>query len=340
MDVRQLKEYIFENNKIEIILQEIGCHSVKYHSSGYWTCGNYNGDNKQAITVKNNEHLSCINYTRKISNNEQTDLLSLISFNKQLSFFESLKWVCEILGIDYYHDFEEEMPESLKITKLIYSLQQNNSDIDEDKPIKPISEKILTYYKPYLNDMFLKDGISYETQIEFEIGYDEYSNRITIPIRDEISSLVGVKGRLFKEEILKDELKYLYIEPCARNKILYGLHKTYPFIKQEGKCIIGEAEKSTMQLWSMDYCNGVGSGGTKVTNQQIEKLTRLGVDLIFAFDKGITKKEIEDIANRFVSGVNIFSIYDEENILNDKQSPMDNKEKWEYLYKKHLYKIK
>ena len=45
--------------------------------------------------------------------------------------------------------------------------------------------------------------ISYETQIEFEIGYDESTNRITIPIRDEISSLVGVKGRLLKEEISK-----------------------------------------------------------------------------------------------------------------------------------------
>jgi DNA primase len=95
-----------------------------------------------------------------------------------------------------------------------------------------------------------------------------------------------------------------------------------------------------MQLWSMGYLNSVGIGGKKISTQQIEKLTRLGVDLIFAFDKDVEKKEIEDIANRFVSGVNIYSIYDEENILSDKESPMDDKGKWEYLFKKHLYKIR
>ena len=40
----------------------------------------------------------------------------------------------------------------------------------------------------------------------------------------------------------------------------------------------------------MGYCNSVGIGGKKISSQQIEKLTRLGVDLIFCFDKDVTKK--------------------------------------------------
>lgn len=269
-----------------------------------------------------------------------TDLISLVCFNENISFSNGIKFICSLLGLDYYCDPYENIPESLKITKLLYSMQQGNDDIEEERPLKPISEKILDYYKPYLNDMFLKDGIGYETQIEFEIGYDELSNRITIPIRDELGNLVGIKGRLFKEDIEKHELKYMYLEPCARSKILYGLYKTYSFIKKEGKCIIGESEKSPQQLWDMGYYNGLGTGGTKVTTQQIEKLTRLGVDLIFAFDKGISKKEIESIADRFVSGVNIYYIFDEDNILKDKESPMDDKEKWNYLYKNNVYKLR
>jgi len=210
----------------------------------------------------------------------------------------------------------------------------------EERPLKPISEKILSYYKPYLNDMFLNDGISYETQQEFEIGYDELSNRITIPIRSEIHDLVGVKGRLFKETIEEWEQKYIYLEPCARSKILYGLYKTYPYIKKEGKCYIGESEKFTLQLWSMGYCNSVGIGGKKISSQQIEKLTRLGVDLIFCFDKDVTKKEIENIADRFVDGVNIYYLWDDKDILKDKESPSDSQEKFEYLLKNCLYKIK
>jgi DNA primase len=207
-------------------------------------------------------------------------------------------------------------------------------------PHKFLIEKILTYYKPYLNDMFLNDGISYETQKEFEIGYDEESNRITIPIRSEIGDLCGVKGRLFKKDIAEDELKYMYLEPCARNKILYGLNKTFPYIKQEGKCIKGEAEKSCLQLWSMGHFNCVGTGGTKISRQQIEKLSRLGVDLIIAFDQDVTKKEIENIADRFTNGIPIYYIFDENHILKEKQSPMDDKNKWEYLYNNCLFKIK
>lgn len=341
MEVKTLKKYIYENNKVEYILEQIGCHNIKWHSKGYWTCSNYDGDNKQAIVLYNNDNLGVINYTRDMTSGKSvpTDLITLVCFNKKLSFPEGLKYICNELGIDYYYDFDDDIPESIKITKLILEMN-NNIDEQEEKPLKPISEKILTYYKPYVNDMFLKDGISYETQLEFEIGYDPETNRITIPIRDEISSLVGIKGRIFKQQLEEWELKYIYLEPCARSKILYGLYKTYPYIKREGKCFIGESEKFVLQLWSMGYCNSIGIGGKKISSQQIEKLTRLGVDLIFCFDKDVTKKEIEYIADRFVDGVNIYYIYDDKNILNEKESPSDSQEKFEYLLKNCLYKIK
>jgi len=336
LDIQQLKIYIYENNKIEDILQQIGCHSIVNHSS-YYTCGNIDGDNKQSITIYKNENLNCINYTRDVGN--PSDLLSLVCYNKKLSFFEALKYICDLLGISYYHDFDDDIPESLKITKLLYEMQRGEFD-QEEKPLKPISEKILTYYKPYVNNMFLNDGISYETQKEFEIEYDEFSNRVTIPIRSEIGDLVGVKGRLFKEIIEEWEQKYIYLEPCARSKILYGLNKTYPYIKKEGKCFVGEAEKFCLQLWSMGYYNSVGIGGKKISSQQIEKLTRLGVDLIFAFDRDVTKKEIEEIADRFVDGMSIWYLFDDNNILNEKESPSDSQEKFEYLLNNCLYKIK
>ena len=345
MDIKQLKTYIFENHKIEDILQEIGCHSIKYHSIGnpdpYWSAANIDGNNRTAINIYNKESLKCINHTRdiRIGKNEFTDLISLVCFNKKLELFNGIKYICDMLGISYYHDFDENIPESIRITKLIYEMQQGNIDIEE-KPLKPISNQILKYYKPYVNDMFLNDGISYETQQEFQIGYDEQSNRITIPIFSEINDLCGVKGRLFKKELEEWEQKYIYLEPCARSKILFGLNKTYPYIMKHGEIFVGESEKFPLQLWSMGYYNSIGIGGTKVTNYQIEKLTRLGVNIIFAFDKGIEKKEIEDIANRFVDGINIYYLYDDKNILNNKESPSDNQGKFEYLYKNCLFKIK
>jgi DNA primase len=344
MDVKVLKEYIYENNKVEHILEALGCHHVKWHPNGnpdaYWSAANKDGNNISAIIIYNKPSLKCINYTRDINHGkENADIISLVEFINNQSFSEALKWVCDLCGIDYYSNLDDDIPESIKITKMIYEMQQGEIN-EEDRPLKPIPEKILTYYKTYVNDMFANDGISYETQREFEIGYDEITNRITIPIRDEIGNLCGIKGRLFKNDLEEWELKYLYIEPCARSKILYGIYKTYSFIKEKGQCIITEAEKGVLQLWDIGYCNSLATGGTKISKQQIEKIIRLGVDLIFAFDKDVTKKEIEDISNKFVDGISIYYIFDDKGILEEKESPTDSKEKFEYLYKNCLYKIK
>lgn len=339
MEVKQLKEYILENNFIETILENIGCHSIS-HKDGMYQCANKNGDNKQAITVYENEALITINYTRKmIKGNRQTDLIDLVCFNEDLSFSEGLKFIADLIGISYYHDFDEDVPESLQITKLIFDMNSHN-DEKKDKPLKPISKKILSYYKPYVNDMFKNDNISYSTQKEFEIGYDESTNRITIPIYSSIGDLVGVKGRLFKKDLEPNEMKYIYLEPTARSKVLYGLNKTYDAIKARKIVYVVEAEKGVLQLYTYGYCNCVATGGKKISRTQIEMLTRLGVHIVFAFDKDVNKKELEEIAEEFEKGIPIYAIYDKNNILDEKESPTDNPDKWETLVKNNLYRIR
>ena len=242
--------------------------------------------------------------------------------------------------MDFYHDFDEDIPESIKLTRLILELQRNNDNQEEEKPLKPISEDILTYYQPYVNDMFKVDGIDYETQRLFEVGYDPETDRITIPIRDEIGNLVGVKGRYFYREVPEYELKYYYLEKCARSQILYGLYLTYPYIKQQKKCFVVEAEKAPMQLWNMGYKNSAGTGGKKISQCQIDKLTRLCVDLIFLLDKDVTKEEIQKITDRFIDGVNIYAVIDDKNILDDKESPTDDPKKFNLLLNQCLKKLK
>jgi len=340
MDIQNLKQYILENNKIPMILESIECHHIQ-HKDGYFICANPDGDNKSAIQVYENESLITIDHTRDINHEKNnSDLFTLVEFFKKISFFDSLKFICDCIGIDYYHDFDEDLPESLKLTKLILQMEQGDNSNNDEKPLKPISEKILSYYHSYVNDMFKYDGISYKTQKLFEIGYDDDSNRITIPIRDELGTLVGVKGRLFKKELDEDELKYLYIESTCRSKILYGLNITYKFIKEKQSVFIFEAEKGVLQTFSYGYCNSIATGGKRISNHQIEMLTRLCVDIVFAFDQDVDKDEIEELANRFVNGVNVYAIIDKNHLLDSKESPSDNRSKWETLIKQNVYKIK
>lgn len=331
MDIGYLKSYILENSLIPVILENLGCTHVRFNGE-YYKAQNKDGDNRNAITVYCNDNISVIDYTRQLSEDERThDIFDLVKFFEQCNFFQALKTVCEWIELDYYVDPEAELPESIKITQLIYNLQKEDDEINEDKPIKPIPETILSYYKPYVNDMFHNDNISYEVQREFEIGYDDFSNRITIPIRDEIGSLVGVKGRLFQRELTEDEMKYLYIEPCNRSQILYGLYKSIPYIERTGKVYVCESEKGVLQLWSMGISNCVATGGKRVSRVQIEKLTRLCCEVILLFDKDVDREELELLANRFLDSVPLYAVIDNDNILDEKESPTDNPEKFQRL---------
>lgn len=341
MDVKELKNYIYENGYTEEILKSIGCHHIKYHiSGGYWTCGNYNGDRNNAVTVYNNEYLLCINHTRQmIKGTRSTDIIDLVCYSKNLSFPKGLEYICVETGISYYHDFEEDIPESFKILKEIENMSSNTFS-EKEKPLKPVSEKILSYYKRYVNDLFYNDNIDYNTQKEFEIGFDVESNRYTIPIRSEIGHLVGVKGRYFYKEVPEWENKYVYLEPCAKSKILYGLHKTMDYIKQAGRVYVLESEKAVMQLWSYGYKNSCGTGGKELSGRQIDLLVRLGSEIILCMDKDVTKSELEESADKFPDGVPLLYMYDEDNILNEKESPSDNLEKWNYMAKNNIYKLR
>lgn len=341
MNIRELKSYIYENKYVEQILESIGCHHIKYHASnGYWTCANATGDNNNAIVIYNDEPLFCTNYTRQMINTSRaTDIIDLVSYTKSLDFVSTIKFMCNEIGIDYYHDFNEDIPMSFQILKMIDEM--NTGDVqDDDQPLTPISEHILDYYKPYVNSLFYEDNISYETQREFEIGFDEESCRYTIPIRSEIGDLVGVKGRYFYRDVPDGYNKYIYLEPCAKSKILYGLYKTLPYITRSGKCYVGESEKFTQQLWTYGSRSCTSCGGKNLSTHQIEMLVRLGVKICFCFDKDVTKEELEDLANKFPDGIPLYYMYDEDNILTGHESPSDDPNKWKQLVNNNIYKLR
>ena len=105
MTVLELKKYIFQKGKIEFILNEIGCGHILYHpAKEYYSCSNCDGDNKTAINIKNNEYLGCKNYTREKYFDDNSDLLTLVQYNKSLkdkkfSFFDTIKYLHKILGL-------------------------------------------------------------------------------------------------------------------------------------------------------------------------------------------------------------------------------------------------
>ncbi len=341
MDIAEVKQKIYIEGCIPKILENLGCHHITKRE-GYWQCANPDGDNKTAITVYNDEKLTTVDYTRNISD-KTADIFDLIKFFEGINFFEALMLACNWCGFDYYSDPTENYPESVKALMRMYDIVFNSTEIKsekDNKPIKPISERILNYYIPYVNDFFKNDNISYVTQREFEVGYDPSTNRITIPIRDEFKTLVGVQGRLFESKLTENDTKYLFMESCNKSKILYGLYKTFPFIERKRKVFITESAKGVMQLWDLGKQNSVATFGKTVSQAQADKISRLCADVCFLFDKDVSFEEIKKISEKFIKGTKVFAVIDHNGILNEKESPTDNPEKFKQLLKTSIERIR
>ena len=337
MDVQSLKEYILDNDKLPEILQEIGCHSIHNHG-GYITCGNKTGDNKSAIVVYINENLTVVNYTRSMTNNKRTtDIFDLICYNEDCSFPEALKFCCNLFGLDYYQE-PEDIPESLQILKMLQQMATEEG-VNDDAPLKPINEKILSYYFPYGNKLWEDDGISLSTQRLFEVAFDPMTNSIVIPIRDEQGSLVGIKARRMEYDPDSGLSKYFFLEPCSKSRVLYGLFQNIKLIQLTGVVWVGESEKFVQQLYDMGYY-GVSTGGTKISKAQVEMLTRLNAKIVFCYDEDVDEEQLKGISDMFLDGIPVYAIVDKEHILENKESPSDNPKKFQYLIKNNIYNLR
>lgn len=339
MDIQKLKEHIIENNLIDTVLEELGCHHIR-DKGNYISSANPDGDNPNAIVVYK-DNLSVIDFTRDIKGQkDSSDIFDLVSFFEKCNFFESVKWVCSSIGIDIYKNFNDDLPETVQVAQMLLRMIESENDSEEEKPIKPLSENILRYFDRCIVKPFIDDGISDWAQDEFEIGYDQLTNRITIPIRDEYNTLVGIKGRWFGSTP-EGVPKYSYIERCPKGRVLYGLHRAVPYITREKKVYVVESEKGVMQAVSAGYDNVVSSGGKQITNYQIEMLSRLCADVVLCFDQDVTLSELKTIALRFVGNVNVYAIIDTDGtLLNEKESPTDRIDVFEEMLDKCQVKLR
>lgn len=348
LEIQDLKLFIYENDKLELILEELEMHHIKWHDNkSYITCGMPDGDNPQSTTIYNNESLNVVAYTRNIIDIYGcSDVISLVCFIKKCYFRQAIMWLSGIVGLESEYQLKNQ-DTSTGLVKKIKKLYEQHRELIE--PLTPIPENTLLPYGRMGHIEFEQDNISIQTQYEFELGFDLQTDwsgfprhRITIPIRDENGTLVGVKGRLPKntyyglkcidKEREETEPKYIYLYPCAKSQILYGLYKTQPYIQEKNEIIICESEKGVMQLWDMGFKNAVGIGGHSLSSVQVKKILNLNVDIIIAYDKDVTEHEILLECEKLTNKNNIFYLLDKKGILKEKESPMDNPKNWEQLY--------
>lgn len=253
-----------------------------------------------------------------------SDIITVVQHYKNISFAEAIYYICEICGYDYYAKSEYALKETDPCLVFL-DLIEPKEYIKDEVPLRKIDESLLSMYINLPNKLFLDEGITWETQRLFEIGYSVRDNCITIPIRDDLGNLVGVKGRTTLDYKKLNIPKYWFPIPTPKSQILYGLHKTYEFIKKEKRVYVFEGEKSVLKAWSWGIKNTVSIGGHELSEAQIIKLERLGVEIVIAYDSNIGKSDILKEAKKFMVRDNLFALYPykNKNVLGEKDAPVD-----------------
>ena len=331
MDTISLKKYIYENNKIEYILKEIGCNHIKYHSSKeYYSCSNYNGDNQGAINVKNNEYLNVVNYTRVNEFKDNSDIITLVQYNKGMSFIDAIKYIHNILDIPF------ELKRNVKTKKRFNPLgifehirsKSRYGCVNVDD-IHILDDEILQDYIPMLHIDWFKQGIIGKTRKKFGLAYSYKYKRVIIPMRYWMTGeLLGFNQRTTVENYDEFGIKKYFITPTYPKQInLYGLYENLKSIQEKGYVVVYEAEKSVLKRDSLNDSTGVALSGHTLSEVQADILWGLDVEIIFALDKDVRIEEVWNMCEKVWRGRKVSYIQDNNNILSDKDSPADARNK-------------
>lgn len=351
-DLNTIKRKI-KVSEVEKLLKSIGCEFIKIEQGGELVTAQlpqkFNSRNKRAVQVRVNKYLSCSIRNRSDFKGDIFSLVSYIHFdlrgddiNKNL--YESKKYICKLFN---WNEFIGGRDDSVVVKDYTASLREIIGGRKKRVEIRyndVISEKVLDNYfyydKPLPYKGWIDEGISYDVQMEYGVGFDLESKRVTIPIRNKVGKLVGVKGRIMKN--YDDDRKYIYLERCNSGYEWFNYHRAVEQILSTKKIIIVEAEKSCMKFATHNIRNVLGIGSSDITDIQVRLLKELGddIEIYLAYDKDKSIDEVRKQAKKF-EGYKVYGIVDVDNLLGEKDSPIDcGIDVWNTLYENNAYEIR
>lgn len=266
--------------------------------------------------------------------------------NKDFSFFDAL---CEISSkLNIQEDFFERIEQNIYKSKKEYFIKKNNK-----LPYKYYEKNTMNFFEFYLPYEWAKDGITLNELKKYNVRYYPSENQMIIPHYDIDKNLVGIRIRAFnQEDIIKGKYRPLKLENIIYSHPLsqfcYGLWENKENIKKTQKAIIFEGEKSVLLAEQLEYNNTVACCGSNISKIQIQQLIQCGAkEIIIAFDKEYKNNKdkkceqyynkLYQLCNRYKLYCNMSFIFDFENIINEKESPVDkNIQNYEYLLQKRI----
>lgn len=171
-------------------------------------------------------------------------------------------------------------------------------EIEASPPLTPAPESWLNGarldwhrgpYEPF-QEYILQRGFSAETLDEYDIGYDYFSDRVTIPVRDVEGNLVGIKARDWTGE---RQPKYMILgdsanrttygfQPYESSEHLFGLHRR----RDHRVAVLLEGELNAIALTQMGVERPIATGMSYFSERHAQLLVREVDEVIAFYDHG------------------------------------------------------
>ena len=266
-----------------------------------------------------------------------------IQSNIEMSLYDAQIYIINFFSLDVVNDFQKDTKKNSDFQ--IFNKWRRNKKADEQQKIiefQKISPDVIKWLPRKRIGPWLDEGISQEVIDKHGIKFDPYSYGIVIPHWDENWNMIGIRERtLIEDNEVTGKYKpaiingKMYNHPLGFN--LYNLNNSKENIKMLKKVFIFEGEKSCLlyqSYFGIENDLSVAVCGSSLINYQIDLLLSLNVEeIIIAFDKQFQKigddewkawtKKLKDIHKKYGSKVQISYMFDKNDYLGYKDSPID-----------------
>ena len=252
------------------------------------------------------------------------NVFTFIKYYFKCSSAEAVKKLQEYSGLDGELAFR---PNKLDAVQSFRKFQPPRKQQKESKGVVLPDDYMLRYEKrPDKLEVWRGEGISEASLEKFQVFYDAFSDRLVYPIRNPSGQIVNVGGRTLDPDWKAKKLrKYTYFFSWGSLETIYGLSENLEAIKAKREIILFEGAKSVMIAdgW------GIHNTGAILTSHlnpaQLKLLARLGCRVVFALDKDVDVRKDFNI-QKLTQYVNVEYISDKNNLLSEKDSPVDQGE--------------
>ncbi len=117
--------------------------------------------------------------------------------------------------------------------------------------------------------------------------YDRFRGRIMFPIRDVSNRVIAFSGRIFEDDPVHPQAKYLNSpegDVFDKSKALYGIEKAREGIRTLHATILVEGQMDLLLAHQAGYHNTVATSGTAFTDKHAELIKRHTENLLIAYD--------------------------------------------------------